>query len=142
MKRFLGLLVTFTMMIVFSACTNHTKVEEYYFEPSISVIEGQLITRMYYGPPNYGENPDTDSKQYPFILELDKPINVIAEDDDEFNSDIFEVTEIQVVTTSKEQTELLELYINKSVLIEGTLFEAIFGGHHKEVLIQLEKVLY
>ena len=121
---------------------NRTKAEEYYFEPSISVIEGQLITRMYYGPPNYGENPDTDSKQYPFILELDKPINVIAEEDDEFNSDKLEVTEIQVVPMNKEQTQLLEQYINKRVIIQGTLFEAIFGGHHTEVLIQLEKVLY
>lgn len=121
---------------------NRTKSEKYNFEPSVSVVEGKLIRRMYYGPPNYGENPDTDSKQYPFILQLDKPIDVIAEDDDEFNSDIFEVTEIQVVPMNKEQTELLDQYINKRVLIQGTLFEAIFGGHHTEVLIELEKVLY
>ena len=116
-------------------------LDEYYFEPSISIIEGTLITRMYYGPPNYGENPDTDTKQYPFILQLDNPIDVRAEEDDTYNSDVFEVTEIQVVPIGKEKTELLDNYINKRVRIQGTLFEAIFGGHHTNVLIQVEEIL-
>ncbi|WP_352420675.1 DUF4431 domain-containing protein [Proteiniborus sp.] len=116
-------------------------LDKYYFEPSISIIEGKLITRMYYGPPNYGENPDTDTKQYPFILQLDNPIDVIAEEDDTYNSDVFEVTEIQVVPIGKEKTELLDNYIGKRVRIQGTLFEAIFGGHHTNVLIQVEEIL-
>lgn len=114
---------------------------KYYFEPSISIIEGTLITRMYYGPPNYGENPETDAQQYPFILQLDKPIDVIAKENDTHNSDVFEVTEIQVVPIDKEKTELLGTYIDKQVRIQGTLFEAIFGGHHTDVLIQVEKIL-
>lgn len=114
---------------------------EYYFEPSISIIEGTLITRMYYGPPNYGENPDTDAKQYPFILKLDNPIDVIAKENDTHNSDVFGVTEIQVVPIGKEKTELLYNYIDKRVRIQGTLFEAIFGGHHTDVLIQVEEIL-
>ena len=113
----------------------------YYFEPNVSIIEGTLITRMYYGPPNYGENPDTDAKQYPFILQLDDPIDVIAQEGDTHNSNIFEVIEIQVVPMNKEQTELLEQYINKSITIQGTLFEAIFGGHHTDTLIRVEKIL-
>ncbi len=114
---------------------------KYYFEPNVSIIEGTLITRMYYGPPNYGENPDTDAKQYPFILQLDDPIDVIAQEGDIHNSNIFEVTEIQVVPMNKEQTELVEQYINKRITIQGTLFGAIFGGHHTDVLIEVEKIL-
>lgn len=141
MKKILGLLLIFTIVFGFSTCSNNTKNDEYNFQPSVSVVEGKLITRMYYGPPNYGENPETDSKQYPFILQLDKPIDVIAEEDDEFNSDKLGITEIQVVPMNKEQTELLDQYINKRVIIQGTLFEAIFGGHHREVLIEVEKIL-
>lgn len=114
---------------------------DYYFEPSVSTIEGKLITRMYYGPPNYGENPDTDAKQYPFILQLDNPIHVIALEDDGVNSDKFEVTEIQVVPKNKEETELIKQYINKVIVIQGTLFEAIFGGHHTDVLIYVDEIL-
>ena len=120
---------------------NRTKSEKYKFEPSVSVVEGKLIRRMYYGPPNYGENPDTDAKQYPFILQLDDPIDVIAQEGDIHNSNIFEVTEIQVVPMNKEQTELVEQYINKRITIQGTLFGAIFGGHHTDVLIEVEKIL-
>lgn len=121
--------------------TNPATIKEYYFEPNVSIIEGTLITRMYYGPPNYGENPDTDAKQYPFILQLDDPIDVIAQEGDIHNSNIFEVTEIQVVPMNKEQTELVEQYINKRTTIQGTLFGAIFGGHHTDVLIEVEKIL-
>jgi len=113
----------------------------YHFEPNVSIIEGKLIKRMYYGPPNYGENPDTDAKQYPFILLLDDPIDVIALEDDIHNSDKLEVTEIQVVPKNKEETELVEQYINKRITIQGTLFEAIFGGHHTDVLIYVERIL-
>ncbi len=114
---------------------------EYYFEPNVSIIEGKLITRMYYGPPNYGENPDTDAQQYPFILQLDNPIDVIEKENDSQNSDVFGVTEIQVIPMSEEETELLDNYIDNRVRIQGTLFKAIFGGHHTDVLIQVEEIL-
>ncbi len=36
---------------------------------------------MYYGPPGYGENTDTDAKEYPFIFQLDDSIQVIAQEE-------------------------------------------------------------
>jgi len=116
-------------------------VKEYYFEPDVSIIEGTLITRMYYGPPNYGEDPETDAKQYPFILQLDEPIDVISLEGDIHNSDRLQVTEIQVVPNNEEETKNLKKYINKRIIIQGTLFEAIFGSHHMDVLIRIEEVL-
>lgn len=116
-------------------------VVEYYFEPSVSTIEGTLITRMYYGPPGYGENPDTDIQEYPFILQLDDPIDVLVQEGDLHNSDKFEVTEIQVVPINTENIEIVEQYINKRIKIQGTLFEALTGHHHTNVLIEVEKVL-
>lgn len=114
---------------------------KYYFEPNVSIIEGKLITRMYYGPPNYGENPDTDAQQYPFILQLDNPIDVIAKENDTQNLDVLGVTEIQVIPIGEEETELLDNYIDNRVRIQGTLFKAIFGGHHTDILIQVEEIL-
>lgn len=115
--------------------------EEYYFEPIVSTIEGTLITRLHYGPPNYGENPDTDAKHYPFILQLDQPIDVTALKGDIHNSDISGVTEIQVVPNNEEETELLKQYIDKHIGIQGTLFEALHGGHYTDVLINIVKIL-
>lgn len=116
--------------------------EDYFFEPSISQLEGELKVKMYYGPPGYGENPDTDKPLYPFILELNQPINVIALEDDKFNSDKFEVKEIQVVPSNEEESKLLEEYINKSIIIKGSLFEALLGhAHHTEVVLDMEEIL-
>lgn len=115
--------------------------KEYYFEPSVSTIEGILITRMYYGPPGYGENPDTDAQEHPFILQLDDPIQVIAQEGDINNSDRSEVTEIQVVPMNQEDIELVNQYIDKRIIIQGTLFLAHTGHHHTDVLMQVEKIL-
>lgn len=115
--------------------------KEYYFEPSVSIIEGKLITRMCYGPPGYGENPSTDAQEHPFILQLDDPIQVIAQEGDLSNSDRSEVIEIQVVPMNKEDTEIVKQYINKRIIIQGTLFSAHTGHHHTDVLIQVEKIL-
>ena len=95
-KKFIILFLTLLLVLSILAYKKESDIE-HYFEPNVSIIEGTLITRMYYGPPNYGENPDTDAKQYPFILQLDDPIDVIAQEGDTHNSNIFEVTEIQVV---------------------------------------------
>ncbi|WP_353097556.1 hypothetical protein [Tissierella praeacuta] len=81
--------------------------KEYYFEPNVSIIEGKLITRMYYGPPGYGENPDTDAQEHPCILQLDDLIQVISQEGDLNNSDRSEVTEIQVVPMNQEDTEIV-----------------------------------
>ena len=35
-------------------------VKDYNFKQNISTIEGKLTVRIFYGPPAYGENPDTD----------------------------------------------------------------------------------
>ncbi|NLV88897.1 MAG: DUF4431 domain-containing protein [Tissierellia bacterium] len=148
MKKTVMYLVLLILVLSLIACkkdTNDVEVlkdsGEYYFEPNVSIIEGKLITRMYYGPPNYGENPDTDAQQYPFILQLDNLIDVIATENDTQNSDVLGVTEIQVVPMGEEETELLDSYIDSRVRIQGTLFKAIFGGHHTDVLIQVEEIL-
>lgn len=115
-------------------------VKEYYFEPNVSIIEGTLITRLHYGPPGYGEDPDNDKEEYPFILQLDDPIKVIAEDTDVFNSDISNVLEIQLVL-NPEEVEIIKQYKNKRIKIQGTLFSAFTGHHHTEVLIVVDKIL-
>jgi hypothetical protein len=46
------------------------------YEPAVVELEGRLINTMFFGPPNFGEDPETDSKEMTRILSLDKPINV------------------------------------------------------------------
>jgi hypothetical protein len=116
---------------------------EYSFEPSVSVIEGTLITRLYYGQPGYGEDPNNDAKEYPFILKLDKPIKVIAKESDLINSSKSGVKEIQVVPINEDDIKIVRQYLNnhKHIKIQGTLFSAHTGHHHTDVLIEVKKVL-
>lgn len=115
-------------------------VKEYYFEPSVSIIEGTLISRLYYGPPGYGEDPDNDEQRYQFILQLDNPIGVIAEDTDEFNSSISDVLEIQLVLRGEHYMDMARQHKNKHVKIQGTLFSALTGYHYTEVLIVVDEI--
>ena len=64
MKKVTLLFLAFILVYLFTGCKEEPH-NEYYYEPSISVVEGRLITKMYYGAPNYGENPETDHKEYP-----------------------------------------------------------------------------
>lgn len=116
-------------------------IQEYYFEPDISVIEGKLITRMYYGPPGYGEDPDKDAQEHPFIIQLNAPIKVIAKDGDTSNSDISDVIEIQVVPMNESEIDTLKQSLNKPIKIQGTLFSAFTGHHYTDVLIQVDKII-
>ncbi|SDY46937.1 protein of unknown function [Proteiniborus ethanoligenes] len=125
----------------FEGVTDSEVVKEYYFEPKVSIVEGTLITRLHYGPPGYGEDPDNDEKRYPFILQLDDPIKVIAEDTDVFNSSISDVSEIQLVLKGAPYVDMAKQYKNKRIKIQGTLFSAFTGYHYTEVLIVVDKIL-
>lgn len=116
---------------------------KYYYEPSVSVIEGTLITRMYYGPPGFGEDPKNDKKLYPYILKLDSPIQVIAKegDLDVNDSDHTDVREVQVVPMNSNDTKKVKGFLNKRIKIQGTFFSAFTGYHHTDVLIQVDKIL-
>ncbi|MBI9011793.1 MAG: DUF4431 domain-containing protein [Clostridiales bacterium] len=102
------------------------EVLELYFLESCQIeLSGRLTTEIFYGPPNYGENPETDEKEYPYVLMLDKPIK----------SGELEVTMMQVVPHN---THSVQNSLNKHVKVEGTLFFAITGHHHTPILINMD----
>src|SRR5437899_12496469 len=59
--------------------TSQTPVKkELSYEPTIVELEGTLTVKTYYGTPNYGENPKTDTKEKQCILVLSDPVDVIG----------------------------------------------------------------
>lgn len=142
MRKIIGVCLLVATLVLLCSCSLSTKEDqEYYFEPNVSTVEGKLITRMYYGQPGYGEDPENDAKEYPYILQLDKPINVKAHEGDVMNSDTFDVKEIQVVPIGEEDLKSIKKYLDKRIKIEGTLFSALTGHHHTEVLIEVKSIL-
>ena len=62
-------------------------------------LEGKIITRKEYGPPNFGENPETDLKVKIYVLNLKKPVDVNVDplNADPTNTDNFkDVKEMQM----------------------------------------------
>src|SRR5437899_3228794 len=85
------------------------------YEPEVVEIEGRLIVQWKYGPPNFGENPKTDSKvRVPFLI-LSKPVSVHADPRDAVNAEVKDVTRIQLILFDAPHKQ----FIGKKVLVKG-----------------------
>lgn len=111
----------------------------YYFEPDISVIIGTLKVEMFYGPPNFGDSPETDSKEYSYILYPVHTINVIQKSDKEqdFNFTTNDIVKFQLVPISEISLHPL---VNKKIKVTGIFFGQHTGHHHTDVLLSVTKV--
>lgn len=111
---------------------------DYTFDAKNATISGTLKTEMFYGAPNYGESPETDEKEFPFILVLDKPINVVQTNSKE-GRDITRrgVNKIQLAA---EDTQQLKGLKGKKIQVSGQFFSAFTGHHHTDVLVHVNKV--
>lgn len=105
--------------------------------PAVVELKGKLGIKTFFGPPNFGENPETDSKERSWILSLDKPINVRGQTspDPGLNDSVENVRELQLVLP-KPHREL----IGKKVIVKGTLFHAHTGHHHTDVLMDVQSI--
>lgn len=108
------------------------------YEPQKVELIGLMKLEMFYGSPNYGENPKTDAKEYCFILDLKTPANVITGKDAELYETHMKITDIQIVNKSNIN---LESFKDRKVKISGTLFSSHTGHHHTKVLINAEKII-
>jgi hypothetical protein len=103
---------------------------EKYGLPS-TTLAGTVTVETFYGPPGYGESPETDSKERQAILHLAKPLCTLASDDDPAEQDQVKVTLVPMGNLS------LRAFVNKTVTVRGSLFHAFTGHHHTDVLIEI-----
>jgi hypothetical protein len=96
-------------------------------------LSGEVKLQTFFGPPNYGENPDTDSRETQAILLLEKPICVEANPTDYEEAEQNQ-REITLVPLGKEN---LKNYNEKQITVKGRLYHAHTGHHHTPVLIKI-----
>ena len=90
------------------------------YAPSIIELSGTVQMERHYGPPSYGENPQTDSTLNIPVLLLDHPVSTIGNPNDPANNKSFkDISKIQL-TGSKIVSS--ELNPNLHVLVTGMLF--------------------
>ena len=112
-------------------------LQDYYFEPTVSTISGTLKVELYYGPPNYGESPETDTKEYSYILYPDKSTNVIQTSDNiSFDETTKGITKFQLAPTDEVSLHSL---VNKRIRVTGQFYGAHNGHHHTDVLMFVSK---
>ena len=76
----------------------------------------------YYGPPNCGEQPETDEIEQSWELKLDRPVDVLADPNSDINTEpVEDVWRVQLVAGPKVK---LGAHLGKRVMLEGTLFHS------------------
>ncbi len=109
----------------------------YNFGQATVSLSGQLEDKVFYGPPGYGENPSTDSKEHALILLLTKAIRVADGKGDSSGGAKSNVAEVQLVNLKKIP---LSTYFGKKVSVTGRLFPAETGHHHTDVLLEINTI--
>lgn len=131
------------LIVFFLACTIF-RVDAAFSAQDVTV-EGVLNVGEFYGPPNYGENPDSDSIEHSYLLQLPAPIGEQVQ-----NANAYSSIEnkngingfayfIQLVVSNADQTNAKTL-IGKRVKVVGSLFDAITGHHRTPVLIEVHSL--
>jgi len=94
-------------------------------------IYGKIILKDNYGPPNYGENPETDIIETYYYILLQKPLRI------KINNVNNDITTMQIIFNNN---ILKEYNIENTYKIYGNLFLATTGHHHTEVLVSANKI--
>jgi hypothetical protein len=106
------------------------------YEPTVIELSGMLMVSMKFGPPNYGEDPETDERLKVPVLVLSEPLNVRGDPDAQVNIEsVRGVKEIQLIFLRQRNYDGL---VNSRVVARGTLSHAVSGHHFTEVVMTVE----
>jgi len=104
------------------------------FHASVAMAEttfeltGTLQVGTFFGPPNYGEQPESDSIERSFYVQLRTPL-ILPDDRSAQDEDMGAGYFVQLVFPSKKLDEARSL-VGKDIRLRGTLFEAV-NAHHR-----------
>ena len=105
------------------------------FEPDVVSIQGMLERRVFPGVPGFEDLTTGDEPEVGFYLALDSPLCMAGNDDEEALSVDDDVRLIQLVLDQPGYDALRPL-LGETVTLKGSLFGAVSGHHHTEVLLQ------
>ena len=128
-------LVTMFCLHVCFATQRKRKVLNY--EPANVTLTGVVVSKTYYGPPDYGESPKTDSRESQYVLILDSAVDVVG-DQSEPTTELGVKRVTLVVNDFKAHP--VENLLGTRVEVQGTLFHASTGHHHTKVLINVTSI--
>jgi|SRR5215831_3746945 len=122
-------------LILVCAITAGGQRRKLYYQPEKATVTGRIVYRTFFGPPGYGENPKTDSRETQDILLLDSPVDVIRTTHDDWDGTERRINRITLVLDHS-----ISHFIGKKVVVAGTLFHAYSGHHHTKILMVVSSV--
>ncbi len=132
------LLIVFFSIVDMSLCDEKKagKLKEYSVEPAVVEMSGVIVSKKVWGPPDYGEKPNS-KKVTIYLLKLDEPVDVKGNKADEISTMDFKgVTEVQIFDSKVR----VKKFLNKKVVVKGTLHEKSAGAEYTDVLINVKSV--
>lgn len=138
MKHALTILVlTFLVAFAYPAATQAQRWLSY--EPQTVGLDGRLVIQFKYGPPNYGEQPQTDQKVKVPVLVLKNPVSVLSSQEDGYNSQpVYRTTQIQLAFI--DSGTAYNNLIGKNVAVTRSLFHAHTGHHYTHVVLKVRSI--
>ena len=107
-------------------------------------LSGDLIERTYWGPPNWGEHPESDRLEDAWIIVLDKPICVLADPRFIDNAAEHNVIVVQIIVdTSGPNDDLfrrVSTLVGHHVTVTGALDHAITGHNRTPVMMEVASI--
>ena len=95
-------------------------------------LTGIVIEKLYYGPPDWGEDKAHDEKLYEWILHLKQPITCVTDlDSDKQNWN----RDIQLIMRNSNDYKDKKKLIGKMVSVNGVILLAETGYHMTPVLL-------
>jgi hypothetical protein len=104
-------------------------------------LTGKIKRMTFPGPPNFESVKKGDQPEVAWILRLDKPICVKADQSNEFDEAENNVTDIQLALAQGAEAKWRAFVRNRvPVVVTGKLFHAHTGHHHTAVLMEVADI--
>jgi hypothetical protein len=128
-----------TSLLVFAFAGSAQAQLFLWYEPETVELDGRLVIQSKFGPPNFGEQPQTDQKVGVPVLLLRQRVVVLGDRAGGPNEKTeYGVRQIQLAFTGAEKDH--KQLIGKQVVVTGTLFHAHTGHHYTNVVMNVGSI--
>ncbi|GIW45611.1 MAG: hypothetical protein KatS3mg077_2893 [Candidatus Binatia bacterium] len=141
--RILPKILALVVVVALSPIAAHARTRDKWlsYYPAVVELTGTLRIVPMFGPPNYGENPESDSRLKVPVLDLVSPINVRGDPSSNINSQSFRgLTRVQLDCYTVEMRKRINDLAGSEVVVVGSLFQAITARHYTPVVLFVEEI--
>ena len=105
------------------------------YEPADANLSGTLTRQVFPGPPGFEDVVTGDEPQVGFYLSLSEPL-CMQGNENEAEIDVEDNETLVQLVLQPTDYDNLRPYLDQPVVLKGTLFGAVTGFHHTQVLMQ------